>query len=309
MVRYRLAGAWGAPAVGIKPDGRLRPILSSEPRAHCKKKLGLAWAGACTSLRSTLDRLRLALGFGSMRYRCPLTSQQSVSRGTLRQRDDEDREEESQTRRTRLEETSQVPLEGFAAKVASISRVDDEDGLEEKMALARAAAAAAVPATKYDAAEGDSMESRVLYITAKQKGMLTKEDVMRGIAAATRDADFEACLSWLPPKVKGGKTVFLLQVPKEHVEAIKSHKWDLIEVFTEQEIKQRSSFLTGELDVTVLRFPSTSFPFEKGGGIKWDSPAFMQESACRLVRDMPGSRRHRNPDTLTLTPMESFLLG
>ena len=231
-----------------------------------------------------------------MQNQCPPTPQsdaQSGPRGMLRPREDEHHEQEPHSQRTRRDELSEGPLEGFAAKAAALALVDDGDDAEEQAALARAAAAAAVPAIKYTAEEGDSMETKLLYVMAKQKGMITKEDIMDGIAAATRDADFDACLSYLPPKVKGGRTVFLLQVPKEHVEAIKTHKWALIEVLTEHEIKQRSSFLTGELDVTVMRFPSTSFPFEKGGGIKWDSPAFMKEGACRLVRDIMSGAKDR----------------
>ena len=102
MVSNRLAGALAAPAVGTKPDGRLRPTLISASRAHWKKKLGLTWAGACAGLKGSLEGLRLTLGLGSTHDQCPPTSQndsQNDSRGILRPRDDDQREEEPQTRR------------------------------------------------------------------------------------------------------------------------------------------------------------------------------------------------------------------
>ena len=181
MVLNRLAGALGAPSQSVKPDGRMRPILISKSRAHSRKKLGLAWAGACASLRRRLDGLSLALGLSSMHDQCPPTPQsgsQSDSRGILRQRDDEHHGEGPLPQRTRRDELSEVPLEDFAAKAAALALMDDGDDAEEQAALARAAAAAAVPATKYTAEEGDSMETKLLYVTTKQKGMITKEDIM-----------------------------------------------------------------------------------------------------------------------------------
>ena len=126
----------------------------------------------------------------------------------------------------------------------------------------------------------------MLFVQGKAKGAFTKEDIMREISLATQNADFEACLSYLPPEVAGGKTTFVLQVPKERVDSILAHKWMLVDVFTEKEACERSSFLTGKVDVTIFRFPASSFPFEQGGGIKWDSRAFMDEGARLLVRDI-----------------------
>ena len=54
------------------------------------------------------------------------------------------------------------------------------------------------------AEEGDSKETRVLYVQGKAKGAFTKEDIMREISLATQNADFEVCLSYLPPGRCGG---------------------------------------------------------------------------------------------------------
>ena len=284
MVRTRPVWAWAALAVGTQPDGTSFPTLTSAHCAHLKNSVEKWWTGACASLQRGLRRLRLTFKPGLGHYQCA-PALQNDARGIMRQRDETEQPGPDPQRSRSNEVSADIQMEDFQADTSALS-LDDLDDEEFQAAKRRAEKNDAPTQNTRIIEEGDSQETRLLYLQASQKGAYTKADYLREIALATDNGDFEVAVSYLPPDAAGGKTTFIMQVPKGKVEAMLSFKWMLVKVCTEEEIRTRSNFLTSAADITILRIPASSYPFESGGGIKWNSTAFMEASALCVVRDL-----------------------
>ena len=291
MVRSRPVWAWAALAVGTQPDGTSFPTLTSAHCAHLKKSVEKWWMGACASLQRGLGGLRLALKPGPGHcQRAPAS--QSDARGITRQREESEQPGPDPQRSRSNEISGDIQMQEFLPVDTSKLSLEDDDE-ELKAAMRRAEEDDAPALVKRIAEEGDSKATAVLYIQSKVKGAYSKDDYLREIALATESGDFEVACGFLPPDVTGGRTTFILQVPKEKVDAMLAHNWMLVEIFTEDEIRKRCSFLTSAADVTVLRVPAASYSFETGGGIKWNSTTFMQASASYLVHDIMKGAKER----------------
>ena len=135
-------------------------------------------------LGGVLEWLGLEDGGRGSHYHRPPTSQDPLSGRTHGR--DETEQQGPDAQRSRGDEVSPsiVPMADFVQGSAALS-LDDEDDAEMRSAMERAAKGEASAPTKRVAEEGDSKETRVLYVQGKAKGAFTKEDIMREISLAT----------------------------------------------------------------------------------------------------------------------------